>query len=197
VTRGDATPDPIARFRRWLRAAQRSGAPLHDAMALATATSDGVPSLRFVLLKQADARGFVFFTDARSRKGRELRGNAHAAATFHWNTMGRQVRIEGRVVELGDADADAYWVTRPRGSQLSGATSHQSDELARRALLTTRRNELARRYAGQAIPRPAEWRGFRIVPDAIEFWTHRDDRLHHRELFRRTPRGWRATLLEP
>jgi len=189
--------DPFSRFRRWFRDAQRSGAPLPEAMALATATKDGVPSLRFVLLKQLDANGFVFFTDARSRKGRELRANPHAAATFHWNTMGRQVRIEGRVVELGDADADAYWATRPRGSQLSGATSHQSSALARRSLLTRRRNELARRYGDGSIPRPAEWRGFRIVPDAIEFWTHRDDRLHHRELFRRSARGWRATLLEP
>jgi len=189
--------DPFPRFRRWLRDAERSGAPLPDAMALATATKAGVPSLRFVLLKQVDPSGFVFFTDARSRKGRELRANPHAAATFHWNAMGRQVRIEGRVVELDDAAADAYWVTRPRGSQLSGATSQQSSELARRTALSSRRNELARRWAGQAIPRPAEWRGFRIVPDAIEFWTHREDRLHHRELFRRTARGWRTTLLEP
>jgi len=189
--------DPFVRFRRWFRDAQRSGAPLPEAMALATATTEGVPSLRMVLLKQLDARGFVFFTDARSRKGRELRANPHAAATFHWNTMGRQVRIEGRVVELGDAEADAYWVTRPRGSQLSGATSHQSSTLARRSLLITRRNELARRYPDGSIPRPAEWRGFRIVPDAIEFWTHREDRLHHRELFRRGARGWRMSLLEP
>src|SRR5258705_8616812 len=160
--------DPFVRLRRWFGDAQRSGAPLPDAMALATATKNGVPSLRFVLLKQLDANGFVFFTDARSRKGRELRTNPRAAATFHWNTMGRQVRIEGRVVELGDAEADAYWVTRPRGSQLSGAASRQSRELARRSLLITRRDELARRYADESIPRPAEWRGFRIVPDAIE-----------------------------
>src|SRR5882724_11959713 len=132
--------DPFVRFRRWFRDAQRSGAPLPEAMALATATRKGVPSLRMVLLKQLDANGFVFFTDARSRKGPELRANPHAAATFHWTTMGRQVRIEGRVVELGDAEADAYWVTRPRGSQLSAATSHQSRTLARRALLITRRN---------------------------------------------------------
>lgn len=189
--------DPFVRFRRWFRDAQRSGAPLPEAMALATATRKGVPSLRMVLLKQLDANGFVFFTDARSRKGRELRANPHAALTFHWTAMGRQVRIEGRVVELGDAEADAYWVTRPRGSQLSAATSQQSRTLARRALLITRRNQLARRYADGSIPRPAEWRGFRIVPDAIEFWTHRDDRLHHRELFRRSARGWRTTLLEP
>lgn len=189
--------DPIARFRRWLGDARRSGAPLHEAMALATATKAGVPSLRMVLLKQVDRDGFVFFTDARSRKGRELRANAHAAATFHWNTMGRQVRVEGRVVELDDAAADAYWATRPRGSQISGATSHQSSELVRRSVLVQRRDALARRYEGKDVPRPSEWRGFRIVPRAIEFWTHRDDRLHHRELFVRGARGWRCSLLEP
>ncbi|HEY8514692.1 MAG TPA: pyridoxamine 5'-phosphate oxidase [Candidatus Binatia bacterium] len=189
--------DPIVRFRRWFREAERAGAPQPEAMALATSTRNGVPSLRFVLLKQVDPRGFVFFTDARSRKGRELRSNPRAAATFYWNALGRQVRIEGKVVELGDAEADAYWVTRPRGSQLSGATSYQSRALASRALLVARRSALARRYEGRDVPRPAEWRGFRIEPDAIEFWTHKDDRLHHRQLFRRTGRGWRATLLEP
>jgi len=188
---------PLARFRRWYRDAERSGVPQPEAMALATATPEGAPSLRFVLLKQVDARGFVFFTDARSRKGGELRRNPRAAATFHWGPLGRQVRVEGRVVELGDAEADAYWETRPRGSQLSGATSHQSRELARRSALTVRRSELARRYEGRPVPRPPEWRGFRIVPDAVEFWTHRADRLHHRELYRRTARGWRASLLEP
>lgn len=189
--------DPIVRFRRWLRDAERTGAPLPEAMALATATPAGVPSLRLVLLKQADDRGFVFFTDARSRKGRELRANPRAAATFHWNTMGRQVRVEGKVEELSDADADAYWATRPRGSQLSGATSYQSRALPSRARLVQRRDALARRYAGGDVPRPAEWRGFRIVPEAIEFWTHKDDRLHHRELFARRGRAWRTSLLEP
>ncbi len=195
--RAKDTTDPIRRFRRWLGDAARAHAPLHDAMALATATRAGVPSLRMVLLKQVDAQGFVFFTDARSKKGRELRANPRAAATFHWNTMGRQVRVEGRVVELGAAAADAYWVTRPRGSQISGATSHQSSTLASRAALVARRDALERRLAGGDVPRPAEWRGFRIVPDAIEFWTHRDDRLHHRELFRRRAGTWRASLLEP
>lgn len=192
-----AAADPIVRFRRWLRDAERAGAPLPEAMALATATPDGVPSLRLVLLKQADADGFVFFTDARSRKGRELRANPHAAATFHWNTMGRQVRVEGRVVELPESDADEYWATRPRGSQLSGATSFQSRVLANRAALVARRAATEKRWADGDVPRPAQWRGFRIVPSAIEFWTHKDDRLHHRELFTRRGRVWRASLLEP
>ncbi|MBM4242825.1 MAG: pyridoxamine 5'-phosphate oxidase [Deltaproteobacteria bacterium] len=189
--------DPILRFRRWLRDAERAGAPLCEAMALATATRDGVPSLRLVLLKQADPQGFVFFTDARSRKGRELRANPRAAATFHWNTMGRQVRVEGRVVELPGADADAYWATRPRGSQLSGATSFQSRALVSRAALVARRRAAERRFAGIAVPRPVDWRGFRLVPSSIEFWTHRDDRLHHRELFTRRGSAWRTALLEP
>ncbi|MBY0276255.1 pyridoxamine 5'-phosphate oxidase [Candidatus Binatia bacterium] len=189
--------DPILRFRRWLRDAEHAGAPLAEAMSLATATRDGVPSLRMVLLKQADADGFVFYTDARSRKGRELRANPRAAATFHWNTMGRQVRVEGRVVELPPADADAYWVSRPRGSQLSGATSHQSRVLASRAELVARRAATERRFAGSDVPRPPEWRGFRIVPASIEFWTHKDDRLHHRERFTRRGGIWQATLLEP
>jgi pyridoxamine 5'-phosphate oxidase len=189
--------DPIVRFRRWLRDAERAGAPLAEAMALATATPDGVPSLRLVLLKQADADGFVFYTDARSRKGRELRANPRAAATFHWNTMGRQVRVEGRVIELPESDADAYWATRPRGSQLSGATSFQSRVLADRAALVARRAATEKRWAGRDVPRPADWRGFRIVPSSIEFWTHKDDRLHHRELYTRRGRAWRAVLLEP
>ena len=192
-----AAADPILRFRRWLRDAERAGAPLPEAMALATATPDGVPSLRLVLLKHADPQGFVFYTDARSRKGRELRANPHAAATFHWNTMGRQVRVEGRVVELPESDADAYWSTRPRGSQLSGATSFQSRVLASRAELAARRAATEKRYAAAEVPRPAEWRGFRIVPKAIEFWTHKDDRLHHRERFTRRGGVWRAALLEP
>lgn len=189
--------DPILRFRRWLRAAERAGAPLPEAMSLATATRDGVPSLRMVLLKQADADGFVFYTDARSRKGRELRTNPRAAATFHWNTMGRQVRVEGRVVELPPADADAYWTSRPRGSQLSGATSYQSRVLPSRAELVARRAATEQRFAGTDVPRPPEWRGFRIVPASIEFWTHKDDRLHHRERFTRRRGTWQAVLLEP
>jgi pyridoxamine 5'-phosphate oxidase len=189
--------DPIRRFRGWLRDAERAGAPLAEAMSLATATRDGVPSLRMVLLKRADRDGFVFYTDARSRKGRELRRNPRAAATFHWNTMGRQVRIEGRVVELSDADADAYWASRPRGSQLSGATSLQSRVLASRSVLVARREAIERRYAGASVPRPDEWRGFRIVPASIEFWTHKDDRLHHRERFTRRAGSWQVALLEP
>ena len=190
-------PDPIARFRRWFREAARARVALPEAVALATASARGEPSVRFVLLKGADAHGFVFYTDARSRKGRELAANARAALAFHWQPLGRQVRVEGRVRRVSVAEAEAYWRTRPRGSQLSAATSHQSSRLASRASLVARRNRLERRLEGRAVPRPELWTGFRIEPRAIEFWTHRDDRLHHRERFERTPRGWRTTLLEP
>jgi len=189
--------DPIARFRRWYRDAWRAGIAQPDAVALATASARGAPSVRFVLLKQADPRGFVVYTDSRSRKGRELAANARAALAFHWQPLGRQVRIEGRVRRVSGAEADSYWATRPRGSQISGASSRQSARLASRASLVARRRALERSLSGEAVPRPPAWTGFRIEPSAIEFWTHRDDRLHHRERFERTRRGWRLCLLEP
>jgi len=190
-------PDPIARFRRWFRDAARAGLPLPEAVALATASARGAPSVRFVLLKEATQRGFVIYTDARSRKGRELAANARAALAFHWQPLGRQVRVEGRVRRVSNREADAYWRTRPRGSQLSAAISQQSSPLASRASLIARRRQLERRLRGRDVPRPPLWTGFCIEPRAIEFWTHRDDRVHHRERYERTPRGWRITLLEP
>jgi pyridoxamine 5'-phosphate oxidase len=189
--------DPIARVRRWFRDAARAGVALPEAVALATATRGAVPSVRFVLLKEASESGFVIYTDARSRKGSELGANPRAALAFHWQPLGRQVRVEGRVRRVSEAEANAYWKTRPRGSQLSAATSRQSARLASRARLVERRRELERQLRGRDIPRPALWTGFAIEPAVIEFWTHRDDRLHHRERFERTPRGWRVTLLEP
>jgi pyridoxamine 5'-phosphate oxidase len=190
-------PDPIVRFQRWFRDAVRAGVAQPDAVALASAARSGAPSVRFVLLKQASARGFVIYTDARSRKGRELRANARAALAFHWQPLGRQVRVEGRVRPVSAAEADAYWRTRPRGSQLSAAISRQSALLASRAGLLARRRALERRLRGRDVPRPASWTGFCIEPSAIEFWTHREDRLHHRERFERTRGGWRISLLEP
>ncbi|MCZ6463720.1 MAG: pyridoxamine 5'-phosphate oxidase [Proteobacteria bacterium] len=191
--------DPIARFRRWYREAERAGAPQPEAMALATAARSGAPSLRFVLLKEVDPSGFVFFTDGRSRKGRELRANPRAAATFYWSATGKQVRVEGRVRAVSADEADAYWQRRPRGSLLSASASRQSAPLRSRATLVARRSALDRRYRGEPVPRPPAWMGFRIVPRAIEFWIHRDDRLHHRELFTRSGHGtrWKVTLLQP
>jgi pyridoxamine 5'-phosphate oxidase len=191
------TNDPLARFRVWFNQAQRAGAQLPEAMALATADARGRPAVRFVLLKQADARGFVFFTNARSRKGRELRANPRASAAIYWYQLGKQVRIEGPIEPLSVAEADAYWVTRPRASQLAALASRQSATLASRRVLVQRWNALNRRYRGRPIPRPRGWTGFRIVPDAVEFWTHHEHRLHDRELFVRTRRGWRREWLQP
>ena len=166
-------------------------------MALATAARRGPPSVRFVLLKGADRRGFAFFTDGRSRKGRELRASLRAAVAFYWHRLGRQVRIEGRVEEVSAADADAYWATRPRASQLAALASQQSAALASRRVLMARWRRLRRRYRGRPVPRPPAWTGFRIVPKSIEFWTHREHRLHERELFVRTRAGWGRRLLQP
>lgn len=191
------THDPIRRFRHWFATAQRRGVPQPEAMALATVGETGLPSVRFVLLKHVDENGFVFFTDGRSRKGRELRAAPHAAATFYWTSLGRQVRLEGRVEQVEADVADAYWQTRPRASQLSASASRQSARLADRDVLVQRRRRLARQYRAAAVPRPPSWTGFRLIPDSLEFWTHRDNRLHHRELFVRTGRGWRVGLLSP
>ncbi len=195
---GTRESDPIARLRAWYERAVASGEQRPDAMALATVGPGGAPSLRIVLVKRIGDDGIVFYTDRRSRKGRELSRNPLVAATFHWPGLRRQVRIEGEVERVSDEEADAYWATRPRGSRLSGAVSHQSRPLSSRAALVARRADLARRLAGKPVPRPAAWGGYRIVPERIEFWTHRANRLHHRELFRRGPRGgWRVVLLEP
>ena len=165
-------------------------------MALATAAR-GRTSVRVVLLKGIDECGFVFFTDARSRKGRELRGNPHASLAIYWQTKGRQVRVEGRVEEVAPAEADAYWPSRPRQSQLAASASHQSARLRSRAQLLARCALLAKKFRGREIPRPPLWTGFRVRPEAIEFWTHREHRLHDRQIHLRHGRGWRRYLLQP
>jgi pyridoxamine 5'-phosphate oxidase len=190
-------PDPIAKFIRWLEDARRARIPNYEAMALATAARSGKTSVRFVLLKGIDQRGFMFFTDARSRKGRELRGNPHGSLALYWQPKGRQVRVEGRVEEITPAEADAYWPTRPRQSQLAASASHQSARLRARAELLARVARLARKFRGREVPRPPLWTGFRVRPDAIEFWTHREHRLHDREIYLRHGHGWRRDLLQP
>jgi pyridoxamine 5'-phosphate oxidase len=189
--------DPIAKFRRLYAAAARAGAPLHDAMALATADRRGTPSVRYVLLKGADADGFVFFTHGESRKGRELARRPRAAIAFYWDAIGKQVRVEGRVRRLSAAEADAYWATRPRESQLSGAVSLQSAPMPSHRWLLARWRRLRREMAGADVPRPKEWGGYRVVPDAIEFWHRGSHRLHRRERFTRTASRWRRQLLQP
>jgi len=171
--------------------------PLPEAIALATATAAGRPSVRFVLLKEVERDGFVFFTDGGSRKGRELTRNPHASFACYWDRIGKQVRVEGRVEPVTAEGADAYWATRPRGSRLAALASSQSGPLATRSVLVRRWQQLQRQHAGGGVPRPKGWMGYRIVPSAIEFWTRGKDRLHHREVFRRTRSGWRRRLLQP
>jgi pyridoxamine 5'-phosphate oxidase len=189
--------DPFIQFNHWFAEAQNAGIRSPETMALATEGRDGQPAVRFVLLKGADERGFVFFTNARSRKGRELRAAPRASLAFYWDALGRQVRIDGRVEPVAAVEVDAYWSTRPRESQLAAAASHQSAPLASRAHLVARWEALRHKYRGQEVPRPRSWTGYRVVADAIEFWIHRDHRLHERELFVRTRRGWKRVLLQP
>ena len=189
--------DPIAQFARWYDDARAVERPLPHAVALATATRSGRPSLRMVLLKDFDARGFVFFTNYRSRKGHELAGNPRASLLFYWGTLERQVRIEGRVAKVSRRESDDYFKTRPRGSQLGAWASPQSAALADRADLDRRFATAAAKYPGH-VPRPAQWGGYRLAPVQIEFWQGRDDRLHDRLCFTlgRTGR-WRLERLAP
>ena len=189
--------DPIAKFIRWLNEARRLRIPNFEAMAVATAVRSGKTTVRFVLLRGIDERGFVFFTDARSRKGRQLRGNPRASLALYWQPKGRQVRVEGSVREVSPQEADVYWATRPRQSQLAASASYQSARLRSRAELIGRYSRLARKLRGLEVPRPSWWTGFRVRPDVIEFWIHREHRLHDREIYRRRGREWRRNLLQP
>lgn len=192
--------DPIDHFRTLLSAAQavdRAILPEPTAMTLATVGNDGQPSARLVLLKAVDDRGFVFYTNLRSRKGRDLEANPRAALTFHWQPLEVQVRVEGRAERVSDAEADEYFATRPRGSQLGAWASDQSDELANAADLDARFAEAERRFAGRDVARPSHWSGYRVIPERIEFWRSRPSRLHERRLFERKGSGWREKLLYP
>jgi pyridoxamine 5'-phosphate oxidase len=189
--------DPVAQFAQWYERAQAVVTPLPHAVALATATRAGQPSLRMVLLKGFDAHGFVFYTNYRSRKGRELARNPRATLLFYWGELERQVRIDGRVEKLMARESDAYFATRPRGSQLAAWASPQSAAEKGRGALERRFAALARKYSG-AVPRPPHWGGYRLVPEAFEFWQGREDRLHDRILYRRARGGrWRIERLAP
>ncbi len=189
--------DPVERFQAWFDDAVAAGVPEPTAMALATASADGTPSNRMVLLKGVDDDGFVFFTNFNSAKGRDLQENPRAALVFHWQPLGRQVRISGPVRKLKAADSDAYFATRPPGSRYSAATSPQSEVISRREDLEHRVAELKVKWPDNSVPRPLHWGGYRVRPDVIEFWTHRDDRLHDRICYRRRRSGWAADRLAP
>ncbi|HVC56314.1 MAG TPA: pyridoxamine 5'-phosphate oxidase [Stellaceae bacterium] len=192
-----AEDEPFVPFARWFDLATKSE-PLAETMTLATATSDGRPSLRAVLLKGADRSGFVFYTNLDSRKAAELDANPQAALCFHWKSLGRQVRIEGQVAAVADDAADAYFASRPRDSQLGAWASEQSRPLASRAVLEARVAAYRRQYAEHpVVPRPANWSGFRVAPLRVEFWQEQPNRLHDRVLFTRDGDRWLKERLFP
>jgi pyridoxamine 5'-phosphate oxidase len=192
----DLDPDPLRQFKRWFDDARGTALPAPEAMALATATPKGRPSVRMVLLKSADERGFTFHTNYESRKGDELTANPHAALLFHWQPLGRQVRIEGRVERVPSEESEAYFRTRPLGSRLAAWASPQSRPLTDRAELDRLYAEAQKRF-GEDVPLPPTWGGFRLVADAYEFWQHGDDRLHDRIRYERDADGWTKTRLAP
>ena len=198
LTEGDADRDPLRQFTAWFEAAAQAGIGAPEAAAVATATPDGQPSVRMVLVKRVDERGFVFFTNYESRKGRELTANPRAALLFHYDPLARQIRVEGPATPVSSEESAAYAASRPRGSQISALASEQSRPVPDRAALEARVAELTERYAGEDVPLPATWGGIRLVPDRFEFWQGRDDRLHDRLVY--TPDGdggWSVQRLAP
>ena len=194
----DVDADPFRQFAAWFDEARAASPVEPNAMALATVGADGRPSLRMVLLKGADERGFVFYTNYQSRKGRELADTPWAALTFFWPEMERQIRIEGRVEPVSAEESDTYFHSRPVGSQLSASASHQSEVIAGREELEQRVAALSAQYHDQEIPRPENWGGFRVIPDAIEFWQGRASRLHDRLRYRLLASGgWQIERLSP
>jgi pyridoxamine 5'-phosphate oxidase len=189
-------PAPFTRFGEWLAAAQASEINDPNAMALATSTPAGAPSLRVVLLKGWDEQGFVFYTNLDSQKGREIAANPEVHLNFHWKSLQRQVRLGGRAALVSDAQADAYFATRPRESQLGAWASLQSQPLPDRATFDARIAEIAARFP-QVVPRPPRWSGWRVTPQRIEFWQARDGRWHERDVYSRDTEGWQLGLVYP
>ena len=193
----DVEPDPLTTVAAWYAEAEAAEIAQHDAAALATATPDGRPSARMVLLKGADARGLVFFTNLSSRKGDELAANPRAALVLYWHGLGRQIRVEGRVEQLPRAEVDVYWRTRPRGSRIAAWASDQSRPVGSRAALETRWADADARFPDEDVPLPDFWGGYRVVPDVVELWEHRENRLHDRVRYDLGGDGWRTTRLQP
>jgi pyridoxamine 5'-phosphate oxidase len=189
--------DPFALFEAWYGEARHAEPNDSNAMALATATPDGVPSVRMVLLKGHGPDGFVFYTNGQSRKGREIAANPHVALLFHWKSLRRQIRIEGPLSEVDEVTADAYFASRSRDSQLGATASDQSAPLDSRATFLARYEEMKALYEGRDVVRPPHWTGFRVNPVAIEFWHDRPHRLHERRRFTQAGEGWTSTLLYP
>jgi pyridoxamine 5'-phosphate oxidase len=192
----DVDPDPFEQFQLWFAEALGEMAD-REAIALVTATHEGLPSARMVLLRRHDSTSFGWYTNYDSRKGHELAENPHAALLWYCEPLGRQVRIEGPVEKMTAAESDAYFAGRPRGSQLGAHASHQSEPLASRAELEERVAECARRYEGEEVPRPENWGGYRLTPTRFEFWQHRDDRLHDRVVYLPAGALWRRERQSP
>ena len=187
----------IAKFKNLLERAMQTDLPEPTAMTLATTDEAGRPSARAVLLKGVDEQGFVFYTNTRSRKGRHLAARPRAALCFFWQPLKEQVLVEGDVAAVSDAEADVYWATRPRDSQVGAWASQQSEPLENRELLLERAKRYRQMYAGKDVPRPPHWSGYRLLADRIEFWTAGDARLHHRTCYKKQGEAWTVTLLNP
>jgi len=195
---GNVDADPIRQFASWFHEAEQAKVPLPHAMTLATASRQGKPAARIVLLKGVDERGFVFFTNYASRKARDLLENPYAALVFCWLPLARQVRIEGSVAPLGTSESDDYFASRPRGHQIEAHASPQSQVVKDRSFLDQRFKEVARQFDGEAVPRPLDWGGYRVAPDSVEFWQEGANRLHDRLRYRRDRSGnWVIERLAP
>lgn len=193
----DLARDPMDQFRRWFADASNSSIREPCAMTLATATPDGAPSARIVLMRGFDGRGFTFYTNYEGRKGRELASNPRAALVFYWDSLERQVRIEGSVSKVAKEESDEYFAGRPRGSRLGAWASEQSREIEGREVLEERLRDLEGEYPGEEVPRPPFWGGFRVYHERVEFWQGRESRLHDRLLYTRSGEGWDVSRLQP